>query len=376
MRTVTFASLATMTLAFAVTGAWAQDAAPEASVLQDRRIGYVLTSFHWAVQASEQKTECPKGFNDGPREQYTVLYPKDTKRTVIGSNLVRESQTWFPSLETDQFDAQYKEPVSKIAPGLNLDSKSDGQDFVSPDGEAGIDNQLYRVVGCTEDYRPGGTLTHFTNFYMRTRNYPRFVIELTDVDSLVNDDDVTVTTYRGLDPLPLDATGNGNAPYGTQRIDLRWGKMFNYTLKGKIVDGVLITNASDIKIPYNYAFNDRGVMAMRGAQLKLNLTSEQATGLYAGFFDTWSWYRALNGALGTHSLSYGRQSAPSMWRALNRLADGYPDPKTGRNTAISGAITVTMKQAFIQHPDAAVAATAGSQQKQASIPGIPQPASR
>jgi len=40
------------------------------------------------------------------------------------------------------------------------------------------------------------------------------VIELTDVDSLVNDPDVTVTTYRGTDTLLTDATGNGFLPGG------------------------------------------------------------------------------------------------------------------------------------------------------------------
>jgi hypothetical protein len=36
--------------------------------------------------------------------------------------------------------------------------------------------------------------------------------------------------------------------------------------------------------------------------------------------------------------------------AMRRLADGYPDPKTGVNTAISSAVTVKFAQVFARHP--------------------------
>jgi len=35
---------------------------------------------------------------------------------------------------------------------------------------------------------------------------------------------------------------------------------------------------------------------------------------------------------------------------MRRLADGYPDPKTGTNTAISSAALVEFTQVFIRHP--------------------------
>jgi hypothetical protein len=44
-------------------------------------------------------------------------------------------------------------------------------------------------------------------------------------------------------------------------------------------------------------------------------------------------------------------SSPSQYKALDRLADGYPDPKTGRNTAISAAVTVKFTQVYVQQPD-------------------------
>ena len=353
-------------VACGISGAAFAEEASKPSAVKNRSIGYVMTAFHYAVQTSDNKAECPQGLNDGPREQYSALFPKDgTKRSVTDTDLFYESRVWFPSTEPEQFT--FKEPVSKIAPGINLDGKVGANDFESPEGEKGIDNQMYRMMGCIEDYRPGGSLYHFTNYYMRVRKYMRVVIELTNVDSLVNDDDVTLTTYRGLDYLFVDASGNNYLPYGTQKLDQRWGKDFIRTAHGKIVNGVLTTEPAEMNLPYHYAFNDRGVIRMHGAQLKLKITDEQANGLWGGYIDTESWYRSLNEALGTHSLSYGRQAAPSMYRALNRLADGYPDPKTGKNTAISSAIDVSFRQVFIERDSKPVASNEPKNKDVASL---------
>ncbi len=49
--------------------------------LKDRRIGYVMTHKYWAVYETEgAKTECPQGFNDGPREQFKKLFDDGKKR--------------------------------------------------------------------------------------------------------------------------------------------------------------------------------------------------------------------------------------------------------------------------------------------------------
>lgn len=360
--------------AFGATGASADEPAAPWPV-QDGRIGYVLTGFHWAVYASESRAECPEGFNDGPREQYAMLFPKDgKKRTVLETELAREGAVWFPGVEPEPF--VFKESISKIAPGLNLDGKSGPNDFVSPDGEQGIDNRLSRALGCVEDYRPGGSLYHFNNFYVQNRNYARVMIELTKVDSLVKDDDVTVTTYRGFDPLLTNAGGTEYLPYGSQRADMRWGKTFIQHMRGKITNGVLTTEPADINFPYNYAFSDRGLIRVRAAQFKLNLTAEQANGMWGGYIDTTSWYLSVNQALGTHSLSYGRQSSPSIYWTLNKLADGFPDPATGQNTAISGAAQVTFRQVFIEHPNPQVASGTARPQDATPAPQAAQKAFR
>src|SRR5690606_2179693 len=102
---------------------------------------------------------------------------------------------------------------------------------------------------CVGNYRgPDGSYRFFIQQYLKTFNYNRFLIEITDLDDLGNDGDVTVTVLRGLDPLLYDSTG-GFAAGGTQRVDMRWGRELIKSTKGKVVDGVLTTAPMDIVMP-------------------------------------------------------------------------------------------------------------------------------
>jgi hypothetical protein len=335
----------------AVAAGQASWAAPDAP--PGHRIGYALYEYEWALyQTPDGKTECPKGFNDGPREQFKILFPNDgTHRTLADTQVAREAEIWWPKLTPEPFE--FKEAQGKVVEGLNLDGQVGLNDFTSPDGEPGIDNQMFRVLGCIGNYRgPDGLLYHFNTKLLQQHNFNRVVIELTDVDSLTNDDDVTLTTYRGREPLMTDATGEGFLPGGTQRVDLRWGKEFIFRAKGKIVNGVLITEPVDYVMPAMGPFEDATVQLIKGMRLKIKLTPERAEGLMAGYTDIDNFYFEVNQAWSTHHLSYGQQSPQSFYRALHRLADAYPDPKTGHNTAISSALKVFFTQVFVQHPDA------------------------
>jgi hypothetical protein len=331
----------------------AAGAAPreESPVLENGVIGYVMTERVWAVyETKDGRQECPQGFNDGNREEFKKIFPEDGKqRTVVETQLKREGEQWHP--ETATYKMPYKEVQGKISYGLNLDGKVDANDFDSPEGEKGIDNQLYRVNGCIGGYRAGGSFAHFENLFMKSSEDSRVLIEITGVDDLNNDDDVTITTYRGLENLLTDATGDAFVPGGTQRIDMRWGKRYISQAKGKIVDGTLLSDAMDtLLIPWG-----RGVsyqyQVFRGARFKLKLTPETAEGLLAGYADVDSYTLRKNEGWSTHHQSYGQFSSITQHQAMNRLADGYPDPKTGKNTAISSAMRVKFTQVFIQRPD-------------------------
>jgi hypothetical protein len=338
------------------------------SGIRDGKIGFVLTNRHWAMHESPRgKVECPNGFNDGPREQFKQLFPEDgTKRTLLDTQLRREARQWFPDSSEEGF--AFKEAGGTISYGMNLDGIDGPEDFVDPNGVKGIDNQLFRALGCIAQYRAtaNGFFHVFEDKYHSQYDANRLMIEISDVDSLANDDDVTVRTYRGLDPLLRDATGASFIPGGTQRVDMRWGKQFQQTFKGKIVDGILVTEAQDLLIPWTATFDTNGFQKVKGLRFQLSLTPERAQGILAAYVDVAAFYHHLNTSWSTHHQSYGQLSAPSLFRALHRLADGYPDPNTGKMTAISGAINVRFTQVFIEHPPQQTAEQTDGVQKSAS----------
>lgn len=344
-------NLISLTLGLALAGTAGAAPKEESFVLRNGVIGFVMTERVWAVyETKDGKQECPQGFNDGNREEFKKIFPDDGKqRTVVETQLKREGEQWHP--ETATYKMPYKEVQGKISYGLNLDDKVKASDFDSPEGEKGIDNQLYRANGCIAGYRAGGSFAHFENLFMKQSEDSRVLIELSGVDDLANDNDVTITTYRGLENLLTDATGDAFVPGGTQRIDMRWGKRYISHAKGRIVDGTFQSEPKDtLLIPWG-----RGVsyqyQVFRGARFKLKLTPQTAEGLLAGYADVNSYTLRKNEGWSTHHQSYGQFSSITQHQAMARLADGYPDPKTGKNTAISSAMRVKFTQVFIQRPD-------------------------
>lgn len=341
-------------LAFAAGMSFAQVASAD-EALRDGKIGYTMTNKNWAVyQTPDGKAECPNGLNDGPREQFDKLYPRDKNFTYIESQLEREGEVWVPEKAPETHGLPFYEPQGKIGIGLNLDGKVGAEDFTSPDGKVtGIDNQIYRAFGCVASYRgPDGSYRHFVESYMQQYKYNRFLLEISGVDDLTNDADVTVTVYRGLDALLLDSAGNF-IPGGTQRADHRWGKDYIKSTKGKIEGGVLTTTPVDLYIPETLA---RGApkQFVRDWRVELRLTEEGAEGLMAGYLDIERLQNNLAQNWATHFRSYGQESIPSEYRAFIRNADAYPGAD-GKNAFISSAWQIKFKQAFILHPPQAVA---------------------
>jgi hypothetical protein len=95
--------------------------------------------------------------------------------------------------------------------------------------------------------------------------------------------------------------------------------------------------------PFNLATDEY----MRAARLRLKLTPTTAEGLIGGYTDVESWYLQMMKNWSTHHQNYGQTSAPALYRAMRRLADAYPDPKTGANTAISSALRASFTQVNI-----------------------------
>src|SRR5687768_6832947 len=104
----------------------------------------------------------------------------------------REIQTYVNPFAAE--DPGEPEVTSRIGEGFNLDGKIKSNDFVSPDGEKGIDNQLYRAWGCDAPWRGAngnGTLVLRSNDKMLEGLYT-IVIRISGNKDPMNDDDVTL----------------------------------------------------------------------------------------------------------------------------------------------------------------------------------------
>jgi hypothetical protein len=340
------------------------------SPIRDGSIAYAVTGLRWATYLTPgAQVDCPDGVNDGPRDQFKALYPNDGEtRKLADTQLRREIQNWFPTTASDRFP--FHEAGGRVALGLNLDGKVGPNDFTSPEGEPGIDNQLYRVLGCINSYRDfHGTNDELNSLEVVKESYNRLLIEITGVTSLEHSDHVEVNVYRGLDPLQTGADGN-IIPGGTERIDTRWGARFIQHLHGRIVNGVLITEPADLAFPWA-VFEVPADEYLRGAILHLKLTTTGAEGLIGGYADIETWYLQLMRSQSTHCQSYGQLASMSLYKELRRLADAYPDPKTKENTAISSALRAQFVQVFIWPQSKAALAAAARSRKFTPYAGPP-----
>lgn len=313
-------------------------------------IGYVMTDLFWSVyQTADGIEECPQGYNDGPREEFAVLFPDHENMTVEETQLKQEIETWHPGTHPNSLP--FYEVEGEISYGLNLDGEVGPNDFTHPDGTTGIDNEVYRAVGCIIGFRgPDGVEVIFQNKAITDRRYNRMMIEVTGVDDYENDDHVTVSIYRGRDRLLTDATGLNAMPGGSQRVDMRWGANLVRRTTGVITDSVLTTEPVDDMVMPWMNLNVPSIQIFRDARFQLHITPTGAQGLLAGYADVDTYYKQLIRNDSTHHLSNGQISGISMYKALRRLADAYPDPETGDNTAISTALDVKMVQTYIVHP--------------------------
>jgi hypothetical protein len=345
----------------ATVAARADGVAPEGN-----SIAYVATNLSWALQSTPEMSECPRGLNDGVREQFKLLFPEaeGQDRVFEDTQLRRQVESYHPTVAPDALP--FLEGEGPVAPGLDLDGAQGAEDFTSPDGRAGIDNQMHRVLGCIANYRgPDGPIRFFEDEMVLRENYNRIIVQLNGVDSLADDPAVDVMIFRGRDKVLVDAGGLKALPGGTQRIDTRWGSRYIRHTRGRIENGVLTTEPVDLLYPWD-AFYMPTDQFMWGARLRLTLAPESAEGLVAGYTDVETWYMHMLRNWSAHYQSYGKSSGPSIYKAMRRLADALPDPETGANRAISSALAAKFTQVrvmpFTEIERAAIAA---------AEPGVP-----
>jgi hypothetical protein len=323
-------------------------------------LGFVLSRYDYLFyQTPGAKEECPHGFAPTNREQWEAQFPTAEQRRahlsrcLATTNRGPDCENVWIAPEAINDPLPFRAVEGKHAFGMDLDG-ADGtqaadtcahEEFTSPDGTTGIDNQYYRFLGC-DRFVQGGQHHSPQNDKARTAQYQvnRVLLEVSGVDDEVNDDSVDVAIYRGKDPLLVDAMEVA-VPWQSQRVDETIPPIH---VRGKIVDRTLVTEPADV-FWEGLLFERR--LLLRDMTLHLTLGGVHARGLRVGYVDAERLWRSYVNTSRWGGNIYGA-SGPAAYRALYELADGFKDPTTGRCTALSSAREYDFVRAYVIHPEA------------------------
>src|SRR3954466_3730424 len=246
--------------------------------------------------------------------------------------------------------------TGRIGDGFNLDGKIKPADFVSPDGEKGIDNNLYRAWGCDAPWRGNGnaTLDLRANDKMQEGLYT-MVIRISGNQNPMNDSEATVEIGYSPDKIVKDARGGVAADYSYRIL-----QSAQYTkLKAKIANGVVETEqAEHLHTPRIAWFYDQtGDTNFSKGKIKLNIAPDglSGSGLIGGYRN-WRDLYAEN----TFAQDGGQQGIREhedhvgLYFALRRNADGMYNEKTGKYDGISSAYRIRMTGAYVVDPGKAM----------------------
>jgi hypothetical protein len=334
--------------------------------------GFVVSWFNVAEYADPQGRDCPRGVNDGPE----VYYRRELKQAGLPQaeidkyineflDLSKAQQTIPVAQMRGRVDGKpadvYANPESMPDPhlklvegpmghGFDLDGKDKKGDFIDPEtGEHGIDNQLYRVIGCINELkthtltdRPPLQLNYWNVLY---EQMPAWLVEISNIEDPRNSPNVTVTITRALEPPTKDSGGNveTNLTF-TSDPNPRWHNVVH----GRIKDGVLTTDHFDMNMLGDPFWIQE--FHFKEARLRLKIAPDGNLTGFLGGYHAWFPFYWQYGSEGWGVDATNNVDLPGFYYALKNAADAYPDPKTGQNTAISCAWLIEAVPAFITHP--------------------------
>ena len=341
----------------------------------DGQLGFVVEEFVQPV--IEGRDACPEGPALKLREAYLAgLASDERERLLRRENEPELDRRWKESAaradganicsQPDLFDPPTMRTVrNRYAWGMDLDDGNPAnscghEEFESPHGEQGIDNQEYRVLGCTLEWRnaAGGLSDQQigTRQFFASGEWTQ-VILLRGVDSLEHDDRVEVIYANTADRPAVDSRGNYISG-GSYSVNVEGARHRN-VLAGRIVNGVLTTEPADIKLAQTWGQGgardirgNRSQFDFRSARLRLTFhgdgTMSGMLGGYRPIFDIVAPFSL--GGIGSATVSGIDCSA--YLKTLRQFADGLRNPQTGQCTGVSSAHRIRAVPAFvIDRPD-------------------------
>jgi hypothetical protein len=339
--------------------------APALRAPPGKKLGFVVTYFYYAMYQGPDA--CPKGMQPiqtsseflkkfSPEERARLLRPENTrevyrKMAERGPNGENVCKTPWAAPDPQMYTLS-----GDLNDGLDLDGSADAshsddytcphKQYVGSDGQAGVDNQIGRILACTSGFREKGTIVPYFTQVMRDGMWS-MLIDISGVDDVRNDPDVTVDFYTGDDTMVKDPSGKVLAGAS---LAPKTDPKFHRQVKGRIKNGVLETvPIEDLVIPDIMLTSARPPMRIERPRLKLTLQEDgNAKGFLGGYVSIKEY---TDGGQGDASgEAYTGVLCNGMYYAAKKYADGAKNPKTGQCEALSASFRMEAVPAFIVHP--------------------------
>ena len=352
------------------------------------QLGFVVSHIAFALSKDASETgACPDGMTKGYTNPGDVFVSKPEYQQEPGEQEDKYNRRVYgqamsdPSIknlclnpELGKPDPNFRTVTGKDVPadGIDLDGQDSHvkgkpvpgsgahDDFRGFNGERGIDNQFYRLVGCSKSFQSTGQSNTF-EIEMYTGSWG-ILITLKGASDLHNAKDVEVGIYANADPIQLSPTREAlqNATYAAEQ-DPR----FRATAHGRIVNVVLTTDPVDVR--FHWVVNSMHLeRPLKRARLRLTLTPdgglEGIMGGYTSIEDLYDFvYGFRNGKDGkgdpaplrlraVSSIGQARvlgHTCNGAYYAMKELADGDCDLKTGQCSSISTQYRIKAIPAFV-----------------------------
>ena len=348
--------------------------APSADVIAaaagDKIRGFVFTNWGYEIPRDDPG-ECPDGFNvtepEFLSEDYAAVGDEVKRRYEAGDrdgalSLLPPNACKDPLVRPDPGHITLDGPATMA--GIDLDGQhseraAGGQcahdDFVGPNGERGIDNQHWRLMGCVSGYRPDGLFDRLfsTNSAILENGYAT-LLELQLVEGTRDAGRVRGRIFTSAGPVMKDA--NGDVVRDMSQLVHDDPMYHSDFFEGEIKDGIFTAGPVDAKLRFKVQAIDNHYF-FRDLRIRAEMLPDGGMkGVLAGYWDIENLFDFLTevyigpvhlGRAAANNIGY---MCAGVYNALPRLADGHPDPKTGQCTSLSTVIQFAAVPAFVIHP--------------------------
>ena len=327
----------------------------------------------WFIQAhNTQDGDCPAGINPGYEEQVpqslaelgysedeiAALLEHDDPESAFELRDIINNRARIDGKPANAYahpaavvDPNLSTVVGDYAYGFDLDGRGETpESFEDPEtGLKGVDNQLFRVLGCFDAFR--GTLANTPTYSawawtMMKDSTPAWLVTIEGED-LDADGEVQIHFNRALEFVKSDSNGQARADM-TYRVspDPRSQNVF----RGEMRDGTIhITEHGVLNLLQDpLVFPE---FTLHNTHLRMKLRDDGSIEGIVGGYQPWQpiYFAYAGGGWAVEHDILG--NIPGIYHLLRRHADAMPDPDTGQNMAISATYYFEAVPAFVAGPN-------------------------